>query len=129
MMEFNGMGLNEITKSKENQIRQCVQKSCPEAGRSGKGEGDLTEPAKEPQKGQGAQEGRRPSEEKVSAAWGRGSQDHQELAGREGLCQERLAESLAHGRHPPLLNAYTAIFHPNLTMMISKACSGSDSWS
>ena len=39
MMEFNGMGLNEITKSKENQVRQWVQKSRPEAGRSGKGRG------------------------------------------------------------------------------------------
>lgn len=25
MMEFNGMGLNEITKSKENQVRQWVK--------------------------------------------------------------------------------------------------------
>ena len=71
MMEFNGMGLSEITK--ENQIRQCVQKSCPEAGwYSGvrEGQGDPQEPAKEPEKGQGAQEGRRPSEEKVSAVLG-----------------------------------------------------------
>ena len=129
-MEFNGMGLSEITK--ENQIRQCVQKSCPEAGwHSGvrEGQGDPQEPAKEPEKGQGAQEGRRPSEEKVSAVLGGGSQDNQELAGREGLYQEHLAESLAHGRCSPLLNAYMAIFHPNLPMMISKACSCSDTWS
>lgn len=58
MMEFNGMGLSEITK--ENQIRQCVQKSCPEAGwylEVREGQGDPQEPAKEPEKGQGALEG------------------------------------------------------------------------
>lgn len=56
MMEFNGMGLSEITK--ENQIRQCVQKSCPEAGWYLEvREGHPQEPAKEPEKGQGALEG------------------------------------------------------------------------
>lgn len=53
MMEFNGMGLSEITK--EKQIRQCVQKSCPEAdwySEVREGQGDPQEPAKEPEKGQ-----------------------------------------------------------------------------
>lgn len=110
MMEFNGMGLNEITKSKENQIRQCVQKSCPEAGRSGKGEGDLTEPAKEPQKGQGAQEGRRPSEEKVSAVLG-GGVTRPSGTGRKGG-----AVSRAPGREPGPREASTfaECLHGNL---------------
>ena len=102
MMEFNGMGLSEITK--ENQIRQCVQKSCPEAGwHSGvrEGQGDPQEPAKEPEKGQGAQEGRRPSEEKVSAVLG-GGVTRQSGTGRKGG-----AISRAPGREPGTWEVFT----------------------